>query len=247
MRNYGFGLNGDAFETWAKLIPLQAVAKHRDNLTQVEALFFGQAGLLEESNYPEEEDAYVLSLRKEFRYLQHKFETAKVMESSLWRFLRLRPENFPTIRLAQLAYLYHQGDKLFSRLLEVESLEAVRALLTTQTSSYWETHFMFGNTSPQRQKTLGERSKDLVVINTVIPFLYTFGLHREDEALCNRAERLLEELKAEDNHIVRLWDEAGVAVTSAADSQALIQLQKNYCDNRKCLFCRFGYEYLRRK
>lgn len=246
-RNYGFGLNGDAFETWAKLIPLQAVAKHRDNLTQVEALFFGQAGLLEESNYPEEEDAYVLSLRKEFRYLQHKFETAKVMEFSLWRFLRLRPENFPTIRLAQLAYLYHQGDKLFSRLLEVESLEAVRALLTTQTSSYWETHFMFGNTSPQRQKTLGERSKDLVVINTVIPFLYTFGLHREDEALCNRAERLLEELKAEDNHIVRLWDEAGVVVTSAADSQALIQLQKNYCDNRKCLFCRFGYEYLRRK
>ena len=247
-RNYGFGLNGDAFEAWAKLVPLRSVAKHRDDLQQVEAFFFGQAGLLEESFHRAgEEDTYLLSLRKEFRYLQHKFELTKVMDSSIWRFLRLRPDNFPTIRLAQLAYLYHQKDRLFSCILEAESLEEVRALLATQTSPYWETHFMFGRTSSQRKKTLGERSKDLMIINTVVPFLYTYGLHRADEEMRARAERFLEELKAEDNHIVRLWNEVGVSVDSAADSQALIQLQNAYCNNRKCLLCRFGYEYLRRK
>ena len=169
------------------------------------------------------------------------------MDATLWRFLRLRPENFPHIRLAQLAYLYQKGDKLFSRLLEAETLPEVRELLTTRTSVYWESHFIFGRTSPQKEKPLGERSKNLIIINTVIPFLYTYGLHKADERMCERAGRFLEELKAEDNHIIRSWSNAGLPVASAADSQALIQLQKEYCGKRKCLFCRFGYEYLRYK
>lgn len=247
-RNFGFGLNGDAFETWAGLLPFRAMDKHRNDLFQIEAFFYGCAGLLEDTFLKkEQEDEYSLRLCKEFRYLQRKFENNRVMDATLWRFLRLRPENFPHVRLAQLAYLYQKGDKLFSRLLEAETLPEVRELLTTHTSAYWESHFIFGRTSPQKKKPLGERSKNLIIINTVIPFLYTYGLHKADERMCERAGRFLEELKAEDNHIIRLWNNAGLPVASAADSQALIQLQKEYCDKRKCLFCRFGYEYLRHK
>ena len=123
----------------------------------------------------------------------------------------------------------------------------VRILLSTRTSVYWENHYIFGRTSPQREKLLGEQSKDLIIINTVVPFLYTYGLHKADEGMCERAGRFLEELKAENNHIIRSWSDAGLPVASAADSQALIQLQKEYCDKRNCLYCRFGYEYLRKK
>ncbi len=248
-RNFGFGLNGDTFETWAGLLPFRALGKHRNDLFQIEAFFYGLAGLLEETFLKkEQEDEYSLRLCKEFRYLQHKFEIGQGMDATLWRFLRLRPENFPHIRLAQLAYLYQKGDKLFSRLLEAETLADVRALLDTRTSPYWENHYLFGRLFfSQKEKTMGERSKDLIVINTVVPFLYTYGLHKADERMCERAARFLEELKAESNHIIRSWSDAGLPVVSAADSQALIQLQKEYCDKRKCLYCRFGYEYLRKK
>lgn len=247
-RNFGFGLNGDAFETWAEMLPFRAIDKHRNDLFQIEAFFYGLAGLLEDLFLKKgQEDEYSLRLIKEFRYLQRKFEFTQVMNATLWRFLRLRSENFPTVRLAQLAYLYQRGDKLFSRLLEAGTLAEVRTLLEVGTSSYWESHYLFGRTSSQKKKTMGERSKDLIIINTVVPFLYTYGLHKADEGMCERAGRFLEELKAEDNHIIRSWSAAGLPVVSAADSQALIQLQKEYCDRRKCLYCRFGYEYLRHK
>lgn len=247
-RNFGFGLNGDAFEIWAGLLPLRAVDKHRNDLFQVEALFYGVAGLLEpEVVEKEPTDEYTLRLCQEFRYLQKKFGIARVADASRWRFLRLRPENFPHIRLAQLAYLYQKGDKLFSRLLEAGTLTEVRTLLDTRTSPYWESHFRLGRPSGQKQKVLGEKSKELIIINTVIPFLYTYGLHKADERMCERARRFQEELKAEDNHIVRSWADAGLPAANAADSQALIQLRTEYCDKRKCLHCRFGYEYLKHK
>lgn len=242
-RNFGFGLNGDAFETWARLIPFRAVDKHRDDLFQVEALFFGQAGLLEAL----EGDDYYLRLQREFRYLQRKFELPPPMELSLWRFLRLRPDNFPHVRLAQLAHLYHKEQSLLSRAMEAETLKEVERILTTRTSAYWEEHYNFSKPSPRRAKILGENSQELLIINTVIPFLYAYGLHKANEQLCDRATRFLEELKAENNQIIRLWRGAGVPVESAADSQALLQLRKEYCDRKKCLYCRFGYEYLRRK
>lgn len=242
-RNFGFGLNGDAFETWAGLVPYRAVDKHRDNLMQVEAFFFGQAGLLEE----EGEDAYYLQLQKEFRYLQHKFELPPVMDISLWRFLRLRPDNFPHVRLAQLAYIYHKEQALFSRVMEAGTPKEVKQLLSTRTSPYWEEHYNFSKPSPQREKVLGEGSKELLIINTVVPFLYAYGLHKADEQLCERASCFLEQLRAENNQIIRLWGGAGLLVRTAADSQALLQLRKEYCDKKKCLYCRFGYEYLRHK
>ena len=244
-RNFGFGLNGDAFEAWASRLPFRAIDKHRDDLFQVEAFFFGQAGLLDEE-LPDA-DGYYLKLQKEFRYLQHKFELSVPMTATQWRFLRLRPGNFPHVRLAQLANLYYKEQSLFSRIMEADTLEAVRKLLTVTTSPYWEEHFNFRKVSSSREKQVGKNAQNLIIINTVIPFLYAYGLHKADELLCERATGFLESLKAEDNHIIRHWSGAGLPVSTAADSQALLQLQKEYCDKKDCLRCRFGFEYLRQK
>ena len=244
-RNFGFGLNGDAFEAWASRLPFRAIDKHRDDLFQVEAFFFGQAGLLDEE-LPDA-DGYYLKLQKEFRYLQHKFELSVPMTATQWRFLRLRPGNFPHVRLAQLANLYYKERSLFSRIMEADTLEAVRKLLTVTTSPYWEEHFNFRKVSSSREKQVGKNAQNLIIINTVIPFLYAYGLHKADELLCERATGFLESLKAEDNHIIRHWSGAGLPVSTAADSQALLQLQKEYCDKKDCLRCRFGCENLRWK
>ena len=241
-RNFGFGLNGDAFETWAHRLPFRAVDKHRNDLFQIEAIFFGQAGILEDSDG----DGYYLRLKKEYTYLQHKFGLIP-MDASLWRFLRLRPANFPHIRIAQLACLYHRAYGLLSRIMETETLQGVRDILKGGTSEYWLTHYTFGGSSPSRPKTLSNTSLDLLIINTVVTFLYAYGLHKGNRVLCARAGSFLEELKAENNYITRMWEQCGMKASNAADSQALIQLKKEYCDKKKCLYCRFGYEYLRHK
>lgn len=241
-RNFGFGLNGDAFETWAHRLPFRAVDKHRNDLFQIEAIFFGQAGILEDSDG----DGYYLRLKKEYTYLQHKFGLIP-MDASLWRFLRLRPANFPHIRIAQLACLYHRAYGLLSRIMETETLQGVRDILKGGTSEYWLTHYTFGSSSPSRPKTLSNTSLDLLIINTVVTFLYAYGLHKGNRVLCARAGSFLEELKAENNYITRMWEQCGMKASNAADSQALIQLKKEYCDKKKCLYCRIGYEYLKRK
>ena len=241
-RNFGFGLNGDAFETWAHQLPFRAVDKHRNDLFQIEAIFFGQAGILEDSDG----NGYYLRLKKEYTYLQHKFGLIP-MDASLWRFLRLRPANFPHIRIAQLACLYHRAYGLLSRIMETETLQGVRDILKGGTSEYWLTHYTFGGSSPSRPKTLSNTSLDLLIINTVVTFLYAYGLHKGNRVLCARAGSFLEELKAENNYITRMWEQCGMKTSNAADSQALIQLKKEYCDKKKCLYCRIGYEYLKRK
>ena len=241
-RNFGFGLNGDAFETWAHRLPFRAVDKHRNDLFQIEAIFFGQAGILEDSDG----DGYYLRLKKEYTYLQHKFGLIP-MDASLWRFLRLRPANFPHIRIAQLACLYHRAYGLLSRIMETETLQGVRDILKGGTSEYWLTHYTFGGSSPSRPKTLSNTSLDLLIINTVVTFLYAYGLHKGNRVLCARAGSFLEELKAENNYITRMWEQCGMKASNAADSQALIQLKKEYCDKKKCLYCRIGYEYLKKK
>ena len=242
-RNYGFGLNADAFEAWAKLIPLRAVDKHRDNLFQVEAFFLGTAGFLEEK-HPDYSDYYIC-LQREYHYLRQKFNLPNPMADSRWKLLRTRPGSFPHIRLAQLAHLYHKGEGLFSKVMETPTIDELRKLLATNVSAYWEEHFTFAKASPHSKKQMSKSGLDLVIINTVVPFLYAYGRHRQEECLCERATALLEELPAENNYIIRMWQGAGITVTSAADSQALIQLQKEYCDRRDCLRCRFGYEYLK--
>ena len=251
-RNYGFGINGDAFEHWALAVPLEAVGHHRDDLFQIEAIFMGQAGLLDplsisEAHRPEAlADDYFQRLRNEHTYLAHKFSLTPI-DHQQWRFMRLRPQNFPYIRIAQLANLYYNRRASLSQLVECETVDQLHEALATQATPYWQTHYSFGAPSRKNAKRLSKSSIDLLLINTVIPLLFAYGRFRSSEKLCDRAFDLLEQLKAEQNHIIRLWNECGIEVKSAADSQALIQLKNEYCDRKDCLRCRFGYEYLKQK
>ena len=250
-RNYGFGINGDAFEEWARHIPLSAVGKHRNDLFQVEAVFMGQAGLLELSAIPERyqqqalNEGYFAKLRNEYLFLARKF-SLQPMDATLWRFLRLRPQNFPHIRIAQLANLYYERHAGLSQLIECKDMTSLAEMMRTHVTPYWETHYTFGSESIRNAKHLSPFSINLLIINTCIPLLFAYGRHTCREELCDRAFDFLEQLKAENNHIVRMWQECGLEVKSAGDSQALIQLKKEYCDRKDCLRCRFGYEYLKR-
>jgi len=250
-RNYGFGINGDAFETWAMDISLRDVDHHRDNLFQIEAIFMGQAGLLELDAIPEryQQDAlkegYFSKLRNEYIYLAHKF-SLHPMDYKLWRFLRLRPQNFPHIRISQLANLYFQSKAGLSQLLECDTVGKMATSLKTSVTPYWETHYTFGSSSEKNEKNLSPFSLNLLMINTAIPMLFAYGRHKSSDKLCDRAFDFLEQLKAENNYIVRMWKQCGLNVENAGDSQALIQLKKEYCDKKDCLRCRIGYEYLKR-
>ena len=251
-RNYGFGINSDAFEHWALNVPLNYVGHHRDNLFQIEALFLGQAGLLDINAIPPKHqaeamnDGYFTKLKNEYEYLAHKF-SLKPMDHNMWRFLRLRPQNFPHIRISQLATLYHERKTSLSQLVECKTVDDLKRNLSTHVTKYWETHYTFGSESSRNAKSMSPFSINLLMINTAIPMLFAYGRHTYDESLCDRAFDLLEQLKAENNHIVRMWKECGLKVKNAGDSQALIQLKNEYCDRKDCLRCRFGYEYLKRK
>ena len=221
---------------------MSAVGKHRDDLFQIEAIFFGQAGLLD-GDFTEE---YGQKLQKEYRYLRQKF-TLTPIAASLWKFLRLRPQNFPHIRIAQLATLYYEQRLNLSRLLNAETQPEVEALLLTHVSDYWRTHYVFdGKATQPVERQLSPASLQLIVTNTVAPMLFAYGRYKGDNTLCDRAFALWEQLKAEDNAIIRDWAAAGVCCENAADSQALIQLHRKYCQQRDCLRCQFGYEYIRR-
>ena len=249
-RNYGFGINAEAMEQWALSIPLNDVGHHRDDIFQVEAFFMGQAGLLDPLSIPERHrqaaitDEYFFRLNNEYRFLAHKFSLQPVDFHS-WRFLRLRPQNFPHIRISQLANLYFHRRASLSQLIECKDIKSVKELLSTSVTSYWQTHYAFGCESKPNEKHLSDASLNLLLINTVVPILFAFGRHKLDDTLCDRAFDFLEQLKAENNHITRTWKDIGLDVENAGDSQALIQLKNEYCDRRDCLRCRFGYEYLR--
>ncbi len=250
-RNFGFGVNADAFETWARHIPLKAVDHHRDDLFQIEALFIGQAGLLSEEAYPERHrsavaaDEYFVRMKAEYGYLAHKF-SLQPMDKGMWRFLRLRPQNFPTVRLSQLATLHYGRKADFSHILECTSASQIAAALQTQATDYWQSHYVFGGQSAHNAKRLSGSSIDILLINTVVPIIFAYGKYTSDNRLVNRALDLMEEIKAEDNNIVRMWRECGLDVNSASDTQALIQLKKEYCDRKDCLRCRIGYHYLKK-
>ena len=249
-RNYGFGVNGDAFEAWAMSMPIHAVDHHRDDLFQIEAIFLGQAGLLEIESVPERyqrdalNEGYLARLRNEYQYLAHKFGL-KPIDYHRWKFLRMRPQNFPHIRISQLASLYYSRRASLSALVDCETLEQFEKIFATSVTPYWETHYVFGSESTKNEKHVSPFSRNLLLINTAVPMLFAYGRHLGNERLCDRAFDLLEQLKAEDNHITRMWRGCGLEVLNAGDSQALIQLKKEYCDRKDCLRCRIGYEYLK--
>ena len=224
-RSFGFGLNGDTFEKWACSIPMGAAGKHRDDLLQVEALFLGMAGLLDTgSGLP---DAGTERRKREFAFLAHKFSLTPAMDSSDWKYLRTRPRNFPHVRIRQIAMLYHKGIMRMSSLIEAPDIGHLDKALAGG--------------------GISAGSRRLLMINTIVPLLYAYGATHADEDMMQRALSLPEQIPAEDNHILRLWKQCGLTVGTAADSQALIQLKREYCDRKDCLRCRFAYEYLKMK
>lgn len=252
-RNFGFGVNGDAFELWSKHIPLKQLAHHRDNLFQVEAFFLGQAGLLapdiiggKEPSSTTCQDDYLEKLKAEYSFLAHKFNLTP-MDGKEWLFLRLKPQNFPYIRLSQLAWLYHHNRLSLSKILEATSVEELCSLLSTQATTYWQTHYRFGLAHKLSEKKLTKSTLHLMIINTIVPTLFAYGMSHGKDEYSRRAQELLEQLPGENNYIIRMWQNLGIQVASAADTQAIIQLKKEYCDKRYCLHCRFGHEYLKTK
>lgn len=241
-RNFGFGVNGDPFEQWAMALPYRSLDKHRGNLMQIESIMFGMAGFLEGEPF----DEYHSSLQKEYAYLRHKFGLVEPRNLN-WKLLRMRPGSFPQLRIAQLAYLYNSSYGLFSRVIECETVEALYDLFQIYTSDYWRSHYTFNHESAGGNRKMSERSIDLLIINTVVPFLYAYGVYKGEDKLCDRSFRLLEKIKPENNYIIRNWEKADIVPENAADSQALIQLSREYCEKRKCFFCRFGYEFMKRK
>ena len=236
-RNFGMKTNAIPFELLAKSLPLQILSKHKNDLFQTEALLFGQSGLLNESLLG---DDYFLSLRKEYSFLYKKYELSGI-ESHLWKFMRLRPINFPTIRIAQLAALINQSSALFSRILETETLGELRKLFEVSASEYWNTHYNFNKISKDNHtKALGETAFNNLVINTVVPMLFVYGDHHMDQEMKDRALLLLEKLTPESNQIIRKWNDLGIECRSAFETQALIQLKNLYCTNKKCLNCQLG-------
>lgn len=236
-RNFGMKTNAQPFDLLAKSLPLQILSKHKTDLFQIEALLFGQSGLLNETLLGED---YYLSLRKEYSFLFKKYGLSGI-ESHLWKFMRLRPINFPTIRIAQLAMLIHHSIALFSRILETEDLDELRKLFGVSASEYWNTHYSFNKISKDNHpKTLGETAFNNLVINTIVPLLFVYGDQHLDEAMKDRALLLLEKLPPESNQIIRKWGELGIESRTAFETQALLQLKNKYCEFKKCLNCQLG-------
>ena len=234
-RNFGFKTNAEPFELLAKSLPSLTLAKHKNNLLQIEALLFGQAGMLDQ-HY---NDKYVLALQNEYAFLKQKYRLQPV-ENHLWKFLRLRPVNFPTIRIAQFAGLVFNSSHLFSRILEEENEKSLRAILNVTVSEYWETHFMLDRSSKKRGKHLGDEGIDNIFINTVVPFLFVYGKQKGDERYVARALSLLENIKGESNAIISKWASLKVCTEKAYSTQGLLQLKNEYCSRKRCLNCAIG-------
>lgn len=240
-RSFGFGLNSDAFERLAKSLPFNYILKHRNNYWQIEALLFGQAGMLE---YPGKCPYYKM-LQREYSFLKGKFKL-KPLDSSIFRSLRVRPGNFPHQRLAQLAAIWCLHGTLFSVLLESDDLEHMKGCFRIPPSDYWKTHYHFRDISPEKIKIPGEDTLHLLLINTVVPLFFAYGQYHDMPHFCDKANHFLEKLSPEKNRIIHTFRQAGVKVRHAGDSQALIQLKRDYCEKKKCLYCRIGFRLMKR-
>jgi len=239
-RNFGFGINNDAFERLAKSLPLRIIRKHQNSITQVEALFLGQAGLLEDV---ESEDAYFLELQKEYDFLRIKYSLTP-LESHIFKRLRIRPSNFPHIKIVQLAGIIRKKQGLFSNVLALSELESFYSLFISETAGYWLTHYHFEKASVKQTKNLGLSAIQLLIINTVVPVFFAYGKKKNSEVYAERAIRFLDLLKPENNSIITLFSRAGIQIQNACDSQALIELKREYCEQKKCIYCHIGHQLL---
>lgn len=235
MRYFGLKVNNEAFETLAIMLPFKTLLKHADQIVQLEAMLLGCAGFLE----METDEEYPLLLKREFTAMKAKFNLLN-MPAERWKFMRMRPVNFPTIRLAQLAQIIHRHGTLFSKIKEAGTASEVKAMFDVQASAYWDTHYRFSVTGPEHPKRLGEGTSDVLMINAVVPMLFCYGRFHKDERYCEKALRFLEDTSPEDNNIIRYYSDRGMAPLNAMQSQGLIHSYSMYCKRKKCLECQIG-------
>ncbi len=234
--NYGFNINAVPFELMAKSLPQLILAKHKNNALQIEALIFGQAGMLEE----EFADEYPLLLKAEYHYLKHKYQLAPI-EKHLWKYLRLRPQNFPLMRLAQFAALVVQSNHLFSKIIDCDNVSTLRKLFSNlEVNRYWSTHYRFDAAAKEAGKVMGAASVDNILLNTVARTLFAYGRYNQQEQFIERSLHLLESLPAEHNTMIEEFGSLGIKAKNSFDTQALLELKNNYCNYKKCLQCGVG-------
>jgi hypothetical protein len=239
--NFGFKTNAVPFELMAKSLPQHTLAKHKNNPMQIEALVFGQAGFLEVDWV----DEYPQTLKNEYSFLRKKYKLQPV-DNHLWKFLRMRPQNFPTVRLAQFAALIVHSNHLFSKVLEIRDIKGLRALFTDiKINPYWENHYRFDVESAPSAKNLGQSSVDILLLNTLVIFLFSYGKHNQQQHFINRSLKLLENLPGEKNNITDDFTTLGLKINNAFESQALLELKNNYCNYKKCLQCGVGNRILK--
>jgi Protein of unknown function (DUF2851) len=235
-KNFGFKINAEPFDQLTRAVPYKIILKHADKPHQVEALLFGTAGLLENTK-----DDYNILLSKEYQLLAAKFSLKdKILHKSTWRFLRLRPANFPTLRLAQFASLLTERKNIFSAILACESIQELKTIFDIHQSLYWQQHYRFGVVSKKPIPGLGDVAVENIVINTVAPMLAAYSQLKDEPLWMDRAVEFLTKIKPEANSITREWTNLGWKATSAFDSQALIELKNNFCNKRLCLQCVIG-------
>lgn len=235
-RAFGLRINADPFERVARELPFRLLSRYRDSLFRLEALLFGFAGFLEDAPF---QDEYPNALYREWRHLRLK-HGLRPMNASVWKFLRLRPNNFPTLRMAQFAAYLWGREQLWEPVLQHDPLDKATFLSGAQPSDYWQTHYRFDHESPRFDPNPGDGLDALLTINAVVPFLYWYGRTRDEPTVCHRAQLLLERLPAEKSAALRPWQSSGKMPAQAADSQALLHLGNQYCAHKKCLQCSIG-------
>ena len=240
-RHFGMKVNALPFELLAKSLSSTILAKHKNNNLQLEALLFGQAGMLANLF----NDPFPKKLQKEYDFLRKKHSLTPI-PGHLWKFLRLRPANFPTIRIAELAALITKSSHLFSKILEAGNIQELDELFKVEVSDYWANHYVFDKPSKPKSKSFGKSARENLIINVVAPLLFLYGQIKQSEKHREQAFEILLQIGPENNSIIRNWAACGIKAANAFESQALLHLYKNYCIQKQCLRCNIGNNILKK-
>ncbi len=244
-RALGFGVNGDAFERLALSLPLRALLKHRDSLVSVEGLLFGQSGLMEGLDDGDVHD-YVKRMKEEYAFMAKKFNLSRPASLG-WKMARMRPQNFPHRRIATLAALVASGFRIGYEIIDARDEREARELFNVPLTGFWAGRYNFTSEGAPTACALSYTSVGILIINVVVPVIYAYAEQTGDDAMRERAIAMLQSLRPERNSITELFAAAGVRCDSAFCSQALVELRTNYCNQRKCLYCRIGHRFLAAK
>ncbi len=239
LKNFGLNTNGTSFLQIAKAIPFSIIRKESFEYENLEALLYGTAGLLDQ----EKEDVYFKDLKFRYFYLLHKYQLERVYVDPV-QFFKLRPDNFPTIRLSQLASLYHKYQNLFSKIIDLKSVKKVYELLNISSSLYWQNHYQFDKESPEKSKKLSKSFLDLVIINTIIPLQFAYS-NIMGESIAENLIDFMKEVTTEKNAIIDKFNSFGIDSKNAFESQTLLELKNEYCNRKACLKCALGLELLK--